>query len=696
MKETAFSMRSDIKVMFSVGSDSTAFHFSKIVAEKNKRRFLINAIISFLDEHDLDGVDVFWIWPSKNDRRSYIKFLRELRNSLAELKSEKRKDEDYIISIIAPRNPSEFGGFNLAEIMEAVDFINVLTTHKTTPKIGPLSPLYGGTEGNVDETMKYLSCKTENSRKLNLGVSFYGFRYLNTDLPFGNDSIWIPKSSETKGPFGVTWYEITSDEKSKAKWDNISKTPYIWNDRKFLTFENERSIREKMKYAEDHNIGGILTWVIDQDDEENTLLNVVSSVDLCRASSLKAYNCVIVFHHLFSTMSPATILDKKPIKIAFSILVILIICGIISFALSTTFWYFYDNNEELPCRSRVVGYYSYWETNEVTLRQLRKLTHVIFVFLDIDENGSISFIGDSEKKFLQMKETALSIRSEIKLMFSVGSSSGALHFSKIVADRKKRRSLINSIISFLDENDLDGVDVYWTWPYKNDRRSYIHFLRELRKSLAELKNEKKRAEDYIISIIVPQNPSELEGFNLVEIMESVDFINVLSYDYYYTTHKVGPRSPLYGGSEGNVDETMKFLSCKTENSRKLNMGVTFYGARYLNTDLPFGNNNFWISISSETKGPFGVRWNEITPIEKAITKWDDVSRTSYVYDDRKFVTFENERSIREKMKYAEDHNIGGISIWVIDEDDDENTLLNVVSTVNLCSGSSFQTYNCGE
>ncbi|PIC44101.1 hypothetical protein B9Z55_004588 [Caenorhabditis nigoni] len=295
-----------------------------------------------------------------------------------------------------------------------------------------------------------------------------------------------------------------------------------------------------------------------------------------------------------------------------------------------------------------------------------------------------------------MKKTALPIRSEIKLMFSIGSSSGALHFSKIVADRKKRRFLINSIISFIDENDLDGVDVYWTWPYKNDRRSYIHFLQELKTLLAKLKNEKRRPEDYIISIIAPQNPSEFKGFNLVEIMESVNFINVLSYDYYYTTHKVGPRSPLYGGSEGNVDETMKNLSCKTENSRILNLGVAFYGARYLNTDMPFGNNSFWIPMSSETKGPFGVQWNEITPNEKSKEKWDNVSRTAYVYDDRKFVTFENERSIREKMKYAEDHNIGGISIWVIDEDDDENTLLNVVSSVDLCRGSSLLTYNCGE
>ncbi|ULU04245.1 hypothetical protein L3Y34_017201 [Caenorhabditis briggsae] len=80
-----------------------------------------------------------------------------------------------------------------------------------------------------------------------------------------------------------------------------------------------------------------------------------------------------------------------------------------------------------------------------------------------------------------MMETALSIRSEIKLMFSVGSLSSALHFSKIVAERKKRRFLIKSIISFLNENDLDGVDVYWAWPSKNDRRSYIHFIRELKK-----------------------------------------------------------------------------------------------------------------------------------------------------------------------------------------------------------------------
>ncbi|PIC44119.1 hypothetical protein B9Z55_004598 [Caenorhabditis nigoni] len=598
--------------MVGVGGYQFARRFSSVAGDETKRQTFQNSITAFLIYHKLDGVDIFWAWPKAKDRENCLKLIKGLRQNLP---------AQFLISMILPRLAQQLDGYILNSLVDYVDFFNVLSYDYFEPlpgngaNIGPISPMYGGQRGNVDGTMKRLTCEIRKPSKLNLGITLYGTYWNNVESGLGQkrDDIWRLAEVENGPGYSIGWREMEQRNwnLSAANWHEASKSSYIWNPRnkRFLGFESEKSLQEKVIYAKNKNIGGIVVWTMDQDDDKDSVLNIMTSVDMCERGTGDSLN---------------------------------------------------------------------------------------FLFLAIDENGSISFAGDSgEERFLQMKETALSIRSEIKVMFSVGSHSTAFHFSKIVVERKKRRFLINSITSFIDEHDLDGVDVFWIWPSKQDRRSYIRFLQELKKSLAELKIEKKRAEDYIISIIAPRNPSEFEGFNLVEIMDSVDFINVLSYDYYYTTLKVGPLSPLYGGTEGNVDETMKYLSCKTENSRKLNMGVTFYGTTYLNTDLPFGNDSFWIPTSSETKGPFGVRWNQITSDEKSKAKWDNISRTPYSWEDRKFFTFENEKSMREKMKYAEDHNIGGILIWVIDQDDDENTLLSVVSSVDLCSGSSLLAYSCG-
>ncbi|CAO4364237.1 unnamed protein product [Caenorhabditis nigoni] len=646
LKETALSIRSKIKLMFSVGSKTSDIHFSRIVAEKNKRRFLINSIVSFLDENDLDGVDVYWTWPYKKDRRSYVQFLRELKKSLADLKIEKKRTEEYIISIIVPQNPSEFKGFNLVEIMESVDFINVLTNdfYSTTHKVGPRSPLYGGSEGSVDETMEYLSCKTENSRKLNLGVSFYGNRFLKTDLPFGNNSIWIPMGSETKGPYIELRGYSTSDEKAITKWDNISRTPYIWNDRNFLTFENERNFKTTTTPL---SATTLPTSIVPTTDCK-------TSTTPLPPTTTTTFQSTTTSRQLSSTTTSSKNYSKLP--------------------------------QAASCGKRIVGYFTGFEDADLREEQLKKLTHVIYLFATVQDNGSIKLDnGLTEKRFLDLKDKAHSLRSDLKVMIGVG---GADRFTSIVSDDGKRKILIDSITSFIDEHDLDGVELFWNHSKKKDKHS--KFVRELREALNNLKSSKKRAEDYLISTIVsPYIDSLEEGYYINEILESVDFLNVLTFDYLKTS-QVGPQSPIYGGTRGNIDETMKYLTCKTRQPSKINMAIPFYGTFWRNASLPFKDDSVEIWMEQEyAAGPFSVNWRELEPNgwDKNTTRFHEKSKTSYIWypETGHFLTFEDERSLAEKAKYVKEHQLGGILIWAIDMDDDADTLLSVVSLSDICS-----------
>ncbi|CAP32239.1 Protein CBG13373 [Caenorhabditis briggsae] len=337
-----------------------------------------------------------------------------------------------------------------------------------------------------------------------------------------------------------------------------------------------------------------------------------------------------------------------------------------------------------PCPKRIVGYFTEWEKSELRKEQLQKLTDVIYLFVPLQENGTIDSEKEwSDSRFGDLKNKALSLKPALKVMIGVGGNGVRFEFRQIVSDDTERKALVDSITSFIVEHDLDGVDVFWKWPFKHTRISYVIFLRELRTPLDTLRYKMYRQVPYIISIIAPRIHSEFDGFDLEEIMQIVDFVNVLTYDYFYTTHKVGPLSLFYGGREGNVDRTMKYLTCMTENPSKLNLGVAFYGTTYNVTDSLFEKSfdNLWISKDSKTTGPFGTSWSEISSNEKALAKWDNASRTPYTWDGRKFFTFENERSMREKMEYAKEHNIGGIVVWVIDQDDDKSTLLNVVYSV---------------
>ncbi|PIC25177.1 hypothetical protein B9Z55_018209 [Caenorhabditis nigoni] len=68
-----------------------------------------------------------------------------------------------------------------------------------------------------------------------------------------------------------------------SSWNYDSKTPYIWNpcDNSYLAFESVRSLKAKIKYATSKNIGGLAVFRFDSDDDKNTMLNTLSSGDLC-------------------------------------------------------------------------------------------------------------------------------------------------------------------------------------------------------------------------------------------------------------------------------------------------------------------------------------------------------------------------------------------------------------------------------
>lgn len=49
--------------MISVGGDGTDRLFSEMVQEPNRRSSFIDSAITFLMEHDFDGLDLHWLYP---------------------------------------------------------------------------------------------------------------------------------------------------------------------------------------------------------------------------------------------------------------------------------------------------------------------------------------------------------------------------------------------------------------------------------------------------------------------------------------------------------------------------------------------------------------------------------------------------------------------------------------------------------
>ncbi|CAA91153.1 GH18 domain-containing protein [Caenorhabditis elegans] len=395
----------------------------------------------------------------------------------------------------------------------------------------------------------------------------------------------------------------------------------------------------------------------------------------------------------------------KTYKLAILIFVLLFVFGIVSFLVSSLFCYFYDfsNSVQSPSvlhRKRIIGYVSSDEGSEITIKQLEKLTHVIFAFILVHKDGTIKFKYGTKDGFFDMKRKSMELNRGLKVMVSIGGYESSPLFSDVLV--KKKKKLIASIALLVKKFDLDGVDIFWNWPSITDQSNYLIFIRELRKKLTNLKDENGRSNEYVISVIAPSSSSHSEyPYKWTEILENVDFINVITFEYFYEANKIGPHSPLYGGSFGNVDDTLKYLICRTRTPNKLNMVVSFNGIYWGNTTLPFDDKGVWIPDDS-AQGPYSYGWKQFARMSHGFDQndfeWNEETRTPYIWkaDTQQFLTFENEKSLTEKMNYAVAHNIGGVAMYTIDDDDEENTLLNVVVTnlPSLKKSGGETKYNC--
>lgn len=194
-------------------------------------------------------------------------------------------------------------GFDLPGLLQYADFVNVMTydffgawSSKWGAYTGPPAPLYFGMpprfsgKTNVDWTIKYYTCKSKLPHKINMGVPFYGRYWKNVgDSVDGKDQMWRTANA-VNGIFegGYTpWFKIQEDHLSDSRFEQRfhekSKSPYAFNvaTKVFLGYENKKSLEFKVKYAADKNVGGLMIWSVDLDDNDLTLLNTVKNAPLC-------------------------------------------------------------------------------------------------------------------------------------------------------------------------------------------------------------------------------------------------------------------------------------------------------------------------------------------------------------------------------------------------------------------------------
>lgn len=191
-----------------------------------------------------------------------------------------------------------------------------------------------------------------------------------------------------------------------------------------------------------------------------------------------------------------------------------------------------ENKEEF----KVIGYYSGDLFNEpLENLQTDKLTHVIYAFLIPQRDGSLVEFNKPE----QLKELVVQAHNDgAKVFIAVGGWSYEgiplqPVFEEVAASDETRKLLIENICAFVDEYNLDGVEVDWEHPNKDSIANYEKLVVELSEALKLKNKELTAALNGAWSKIAGPEPSMVLT---QKCLDSFSFINVMAYDINDTDH----------------------------------------------------------------------------------------------------------------------------------------------------------------
>lgn len=378
-----------------------------------------------------------------------------------------------------------------------------------------------------------------------------------------------------------------------------------------------------------------------------------------------------------------------------------------------------ENNEKVM--KRRVAYFTSWSTYEKNVNisdiDFGILTHLNFAFANLNQDGEIligdrwadiekPFEGDTWESNSEIKGHFNQLKKikekypDIKTLISVGGWTWSNNFSIVASTEKGRETFAKTAVDFITKYGFDGIDIDWEFPVeggnniahlKDDKYNYTKLVKKLRETLD--KQEKKDNKKYLITIAGGANQSFIDNTEMLEMIKYLDFINVMTYDYHGGwENKTNHNTPLYSTendeSGSSVSNTIELYINSGIKPKDLNIGLAFYG-RGWNNVLSKENNGLLQSGTAPDSAGYGYgTWEgsyfdywDIAQnyVNKNNYKryFDNKACVPYLYNGSTFISYEDEQSIKAKLNYAAEKELGGVMFWEFSGDKNKK-LQNVI------------------
>ena len=315
----------DVKLLVSVGGWAGSGGFYSMVSTEQGRETFANSCVDFIRKYGFDGVDIDFEYPTSlvdagnpddfagaapyraTVNANYNKMMRTLRQKLDAASISDGKY--YLETAAVPSSAWVLSGMPDQSFAKYLDFLSVMSYDfhgSWNGYVENLANIYSDPNDTEvkSQARQYLSMEWAYnyyrgvlpSEKILMGIPYYtrGWEKVNKNgNPTGLHGTSI-KTRITEPGWGASgecniwgddddhdgiidasgsnplWHALNlmdRDSNYELYWDDAGKVPYIWNEQQatFLSFENEQSIDERVKFVDNKNLGGVLIWVMNGD-----------------------------------------------------------------------------------------------------------------------------------------------------------------------------------------------------------------------------------------------------------------------------------------------------------------------------------------------------------------------------------------------------------------------------------------------
>jgi chitinase len=282
---------------------------------------------------------------------------------------------------------------------------------------------------------------------------------------------------------------------------------------------------------------------------------------------------------------------------------------------------------------------------------------------------------------------------------SIGGWTLSHHFSKIAEDPKKRATFASESVRLLREYNLDGIDIDWEYPAyaehsgrPQDKENYILFMKEIKDSIIAYGKQFRNGREYKLTAALGCGPSRLEAsYKIPELVKIMDEFNLMTYDFNgHWSEGADHNSPLFESTSPRTG--LSVSTCAEDFMRagvpanRISIGAGFYGRGVVATELrgpiskdstklqktnSFGEYALGVDFGNwATYEGSPLYWNILQRYHEMDHYWDDVAKVPYgVFKNKSgFVSYENERSMKERTDWMKKSGINGVIVWEVSGD----------------------------